>query len=188
MDMILGSGSSSRKRILAELGFSFTVMTADIDEKTIRDTEPMRLVEKLARAKAQAILPHIQNPSLLITADQVVACNGRILEKPRDAEEARAFLRLYPTHAPLIVNGLCVTNTQTGQAAFGTDTTRVVFSLIPDHAIEAMILEGRIFHAAGGFYAEDPMFAPYLISMEGTPDSCSGLPKKLLTKLLEAVH
>jgi hypothetical protein len=49
--LILGSQSMARKRILAEMGYDYTIVTADIDEKAIRTEKPEDLVVALAEAK-----------------------------------------------------------------------------------------------------------------------------------------
>ncbi|XBJ09208.1 hypothetical protein VPH35_014323 [Triticum aestivum] len=51
--LILGSSSVARKNILNEMGFEFQVMTADIDERSIRRKDPDELVMLLAEAKGQ---------------------------------------------------------------------------------------------------------------------------------------
>ncbi|XWS45418.1 hypothetical protein CRYUN_Cryun15aG0135100 [Craigia yunnanensis] len=76
--LILGSSSMIWQRILAEMGYEFTIMTADIDEKSIRKEKPEELVMALAEAKADPIMSRLQNTgmlekdahtTLLITAD-----------------------------------------------------------------------------------------------------------------------
>ncbi|XP_043713833.1 7-methyl-GTP pyrophosphatase-like isoform X2 [Telopea speciosissima] len=78
--IILGSSSLARRQILAEMGYEFKVMTADIDEKSIRKEKPEELVMALAEAKADAITSRLQTSeykendaeaTLLITADQI---------------------------------------------------------------------------------------------------------------------
>ncbi|MCH91503.1 maf-like protein [Trifolium medium] len=49
--IILGSSSIARRKILSEMGYEFTLMTADIDEKSIRKDTPEELVTALAEAK-----------------------------------------------------------------------------------------------------------------------------------------
>uniref|UniRef100_A0A7N2QYC5 Maf-like protein n=1 Tax=Quercus lobata TaxID=97700 RepID=A0A7N2QYC5_QUELO len=61
--IILGSSSIARRKILAEMGYEFTIMTADIDEKCIRKEKPEDLVMALAEAKADAILSKLQTIS-----------------------------------------------------------------------------------------------------------------------------
>nr|KJB17770.1 hypothetical protein B456_003G014500 [Gossypium raimondii] len=100
--IILGSSSMARQRILAEMGYEFTIMTADIDEKSIRKEKPEDLVTALAEAKANAIMARLQHtdilenvacPTLLITADTVVVYKGTIREKPCNEDEAREFIK-----------------------------------------------------------------------------------------------
>ncbi|KAK3017155.1 hypothetical protein RJ639_007830 [Escallonia herrerae] len=76
--LILGSSSMARRQILTELGYEFTIITADIDEKGIRMEKPEELVVALAEAKADAIISRVNitgpleedaRPTLLITAD-----------------------------------------------------------------------------------------------------------------------
>ncbi|BAS83094.1 Os03g0229600 [Oryza sativa Japonica Group] len=54
--LILGSSSASRRQILAEMGYSFTLLSADIDEKEIRKEKPEELVVALAHAKVTPFL------------------------------------------------------------------------------------------------------------------------------------
>nr|GEV72117.1 maf-like protein isoform X1 [Tanacetum cinerariifolium] len=77
-DIILGSSSIARRKILAEMGYEFTLMSADIDEKAIRTEKPEELVMALAKAKADAIVSKLQlggehekdaKPSILIASD-----------------------------------------------------------------------------------------------------------------------
>ena len=108
--LILGSSSSSRRAILQNLGVPFSVVAAGIDEQAIRRDTPEALVIALAHAKADAVLAKLRSPSgavtadsarspLLITADQVVVHDGRILEKPADAAQARSF----PQRAVIVI-------------------------------------------------------------------------------------
>ncbi|KAL0369079.1 UNVERIFIED_CONTAM: hypothetical protein Scaly_1126800 [Sesamum calycinum] len=59
--IILGSSSVARKKILADMGFEFTTVSADIDEKAIRKEKPEDLVMALAEAKANAIVGKLKN-------------------------------------------------------------------------------------------------------------------------------
>ncbi|XP_058725301.1 uncharacterized protein LOC131596602 isoform X1 [Vicia villosa] len=85
--IILGSSSIARRKILSEMGYQFTLMTADIDEKSIRKETPEELVMALAEAKANAIISKLQTtgnqqridePTLLIAADTAEAILQRL--------------------------------------------------------------------------------------------------------------
>lgn len=60
MRVILGSSSPWRKEVLKILGYEFDCMSPDIDEKSIRDSDPHKLTLKIAHAKADALLPQVQ--------------------------------------------------------------------------------------------------------------------------------
>lgn len=184
MKIILGSGSASRRQTLEKHGVDFEVLIPNIDEKAIRDSDPKALVLKLACAKADALLPYISEPALLITSDQVVLCNGEILEKPHDKNEARRFLELYKEYPPQTVTAVVVTDTSAGARKEGIDTSTVWFFPLPNTVIEEVIQEEKMFAWAGGYDIADPHFIPYIKKIEGDPEGICGLPWKLTAQLL----
>lgn len=187
MKIILGSASKQRRAILERKGWSFEVMPADIDEKAIRKENPKELTMALAKAKAEALRSKIQEPILLITADQVVYWNGKILEKPENAQEARKFLQGYAQYPAQPINAVVVTNTQTGKQAGENDMNTVYFHPFPEEVIEKLIGEGNIFSQAGAFSIEDPLIAPFVERIEGTVDSIEGLPIAILERLIKSI-
>ncbi|XP_057975703.1 uncharacterized protein LOC131163025 isoform X1 [Malania oleifera] len=95
--IILGSSSIARRKILAEMGYEFTIMTADIDEKCIRKEKPEELVMALAEAKADAITAKLQTidnqvkdakQTILVAADTAEAIIPKLPlgDKIKDAE------------------------------------------------------------------------------------------------------
>ncbi|KAL5704632.1 hypothetical protein ACHQM5_023028 [Ranunculus cassubicifolius] len=96
--MILGSSSKARKDILTKMGYEFEILTADIDEKSIRKEKPEDLVMALAEAKANAIMSVLQDTNfrdkndectLLLTSDTAEAIISRLgtsNDKENDAE------------------------------------------------------------------------------------------------------
>ncbi|XP_062019172.1 uncharacterized protein LOC133735751 isoform X1 [Rosa rugosa] len=90
--IILGSSSIARRKILAEMGYEFTLMTADIDEKSIRKEKPEELVMVLAQAKADAIISKIQTthskekdaePTIVIAADTLMETSQAEAIRPK---------------------------------------------------------------------------------------------------------
>ena len=188
MKIILGSASKQRKMVLERWGHAFGVMIADIDEKAIRFDDPKKLTMALALAKAEVLRLRIKEPALLITADQVVLCNGEILEKPESPEQARRFLKGYAKYPAQPVNAVVVTNTETGAQAGENDENTVYFRAFPDDVIEQLIAQGNIFRQAGSFSLEDPLVAPYVERIVGTLDSVEGLPKEITERLMKVVQ
>jgi septum formation protein len=184
--IILGSSSKWRKEMLSKMGYTFDTMSPDIDEKAIRDPNPHVLTLKIARAKAEALLPKVTEPAILICSDQVIVYNGEIREKPKDEEECRKFLRSYKDHPAEAVDGLVIINTATGKRAEGVATAKQYFHEIPEHLIDELIKQGDVMWCAGGFTIEH--MTPYLKSLEGEEETIQGLPKTLTQQLIDQVR
>ncbi|KAL6654113.1 hypothetical protein ACP70R_007578 [Stipagrostis hirtigluma subsp. patula] len=196
--LILGSSSVARKHILEEMGLEFQVMTADIDEKSIRRENPDDLVMVLAEAKADAIMSRLNmadyqkegdQPTLLITSDifvdfEVVVHEGIIREKPTTKEEARQFLKGYSGGHVSTVGSVVVTNLTTGKRLGSLDKAEVYFHDIPDEVIENLIDEGVVFRVAGGLLLEHPLTLPFVEAVVGSSDSVMGLSKEIANKLI----
>ncbi|XP_023917967.1 uncharacterized protein LOC112029510 isoform X4 [Quercus suber] len=191
--IVLGSSSIARRKILAEMGYEFTIMTADIDEKCIRKEKPEDLVMALAEAKAEAILQRLPigdnvkdaEPTLLVTCDQVVVYEGAVREKPSSKEEARQFLKDYSGSHAATVGSVLVTNLKTGFRKGDWDRVEIYFHTIPDETIEKLIEEGTVLYVAGGLIIEHPLILPFVKQVVGTTDSVMGLPKALTEKLIK---
>lgn len=187
MKIILGSQSHSRRKVLAKMGYEFEIMPADIDEKAIRFDDPVKLTLALARAKADAILPRIKEAAILITSDQVVVCNKKILEKPSNESEAREYLEMYAKYPAKTVTSVVVANTATSTQADGTDIARIWFSSMPEDIVSRYIAIKDPFFHSGAFDHEHPILSPYVSRIEGEPESISGLPKHLTEELIQRV-
>ncbi|KAL4294329.1 hypothetical protein AHAS_Ahas18G0217200 [Arachis hypogaea] len=191
--IILGSSSKARRQILAEMGYEFTIMTADIDEKSIRKEKPEDLVMALAEAKADAIVQKLligsnlekDGPTtLLITADTVVVYQGIIREKPTSEKEAREFIKGYSGSHAGVVGSVMVTNLATRKRSGGWDSAEVYFHEIPDEVIDNLIDDGVTFRVAGGLMLEHPLTLPFVDAVVGSTDTVMGLSKDLTEKLL----
>ena len=93
--IILASASPRRRELLTQIGLDFDVVVSETEEK-ITSTEPAKVVEELSAQKAEAVWGwmHLQTDAdslekiaatqdyIVIGADTVVACDGKILGKP----------------------------------------------------------------------------------------------------------
>ncbi|KAK6922717.1 Nucleoside triphosphate pyrophosphatase Maf-like protein [Dillenia turbinata] len=164
--IILGSSSMARRKILAEMGYEFTIMTADIDEKSIRKEKPQELVMALAKAKADAIVSRLQtegykdddscSTTLLITADTTV-----------------------------VIGSVLVTNLRTGVQKGEWDRAEVYFHDIPNEVIDDLIEEGIVLNVSGALMLEHPLTLPFVHTVVGDSDSIMGLSKTLTEKLIQ---
>lgn len=95
--IILASGSSARQQLLTNAGVVFDVLVSPVDEAAIlasllaEDTRPLDIVDTLAEYKGMRVSR--KHPDhLVISADQILVCNGTIFSKPRDLTEAKIQL------------------------------------------------------------------------------------------------
>lgn len=96
--IILASTSASRAKLLAAAGIEARKEPPDVDEKAVRmvleetgDVAPADVAEVLARAKAEAVSDRFP-AAIVIGADQVLALEDRLFEKPENLEAARRAL------------------------------------------------------------------------------------------------
>lgn len=186
--IILGSQSKYRKGVLEELGFEFQTMSADLDEKSIRDDDPSQLVLKLGRAKNDALKDKIGPTDILITSDQVTWYKGEIREKPISYDEARKFLKDYSNSELSTYTSLVVYNHANNKQVEGVDIVTVHFDEIPDSDIQAILDKKYILHCGGGFMIEDPILLKHAKKIDGNIKSVMAMPPKLLQKLLKEVE
>ncbi len=91
MKLILGSGSPRRKELLAQIGvIPDDIRPPEIDETPATAELPRPYCARMAREKVLAVKP--EDGDIVLCADTTVAMGRRILGKPEDEAEARAFL------------------------------------------------------------------------------------------------
>jgi len=184
MKIILGSQSKGRKKVMEEMGLEFEVMPADIDEKAIRHDDPKKMVVAIAQAKTDALKARMHEPKILVTADTVVIWKREVREKPKDKQEAIAFLRSYNDAPAEVVTGIVVTNLATGKTRTAVDVSTVHFKHHTDEEIDAWVADGHVLNYAGAFTLLDE---GHVERIDGTLDSVLGLPKTLTQKLINEV-
>ena len=95
MKLYLASASPRRKELLRQVGLSFKTMPSTVEEK-ITKTEPDQVVEELSYQKAVDVCGKLVSEGkedfVVIGADTVVSCWGKIMGKPKDKEDACRML------------------------------------------------------------------------------------------------
>lgn len=95
---ILASGSKIRAEMLRNAGVSLETVIARVDEDSIKsallsDGAPARdVADALAEMKARRVA--VKNPeALVLGADQVLVCEGKMFDKPDSIDAARSQLQ-----------------------------------------------------------------------------------------------
>lgn len=107
MKLILGSGSPRRLELLAQIGvIPDAVSPPDINEDVAKVELPRDYVKRIAAEKSAAV---IAGPNdIVLVADTTVALGRRIMGKPVDSAEARAFLALLSGRRHKVITAVVV--------------------------------------------------------------------------------
>ena len=169
---ILASGSPRRRELLGQLGLSFDVVAAELDE-SVRPAElPKVYVERLAREKAMAV--HARRPgSIVLAADTSVVVDDVILGKPgADAREGAAMLRSLSGRTHQVMTGVAVAAAQVHSVVITSD---VVFRALSEAEIAWYVATGEGADKAGG-YGLQGKAAAFISAVVGSSTSIIGLP------------
>ncbi len=159
---------------MRRFGLPLRLAEAAVDETPRPGEPPVELVARLARLKAQASIeapPHLWR----LAADTIVDDGGRILGKPRDADEARRMLAALRGRAHEVHTGVALYNPAERRLLLRRLTTRVWMRDYGKAELEAYIARGEPFDKAGGYAIQDRAFAP-VERIEGCYANVVGLP------------
>lgn len=189
----LASKSPRRRELLSGLGFAVRVL-ADAaaprgympdDELQHPGEPPERYVVRTAQEKffeglaARAALtqssPSAFDPSApVVAADTVVTSRGEVLGKPKDAEQARAFLQAL-SGAVHEVRTAVFAGFSKERMRSAVSTSLVRMRPMTDAEIDAYIATGEPFDKAGG-YGIQGLAGIFIDRIEGSYTGIMGLP------------
>jgi septum formation protein len=182
MRIILASGSPRRKELLSQIGIAFEVIPSNYEERMVELPVPM-LVEHFAYMKGSDVAQSVQGEALVIGADTVVYLD-EIMGKPSSREDAFAMLRKLSGKQHLVISGLSIINTSTGETLTQHESTRVKMKELDSDEITAYINSGEPVDKAGA-YAIQGMGSLFVEGIEGDYYNVVGLPLFRLRKMLE---
>jgi MAF protein len=161
---ILASQSPRRRELLGLCGYPFDTLAADVDENSVSDPDPAQDCIQTARLKAKAILNQIRSPqrmrTIIVAADTIVALDGQILGKPRDAAEANQMLNRLCGRTHDVHTGVMIINVDSGQEVMGSHTAVVKMRRYTDQEMSAYIASGDPLDKAGAYAIQHPIFRP----------------------------
>ena len=135
---------------MREAGFDVQVIPADIDESARPGEGPFELVERLARAKAEAVSSaHAAPGETVVAADTIVALDGELLGKPADKADARRMLRALSGKTHQVATGVCIAHGERIDSF--VDITDVTFYELSDAEIDAYVATGEPMDKAGAY-------------------------------------
>ena len=177
--IVLASTSPRRSSLLRQIGIPFDVVASDVDESRYSfDADPAGTAERLALAKARSVgaRPDVHGRDrLVLGADTVVLFEGRVLGKPKDADDAYAMLRNLTGRSHRVLTGFAVLDAGTNRAVTGHEWTTVSMRELTDAEIRAYVDTGEPLDKAGS-YGAHALGAGLITRVEGCFYNVIGLP------------
>jgi len=182
MHIILASQSPRRKELLGLFHIPFTVRVADIDETMDPGKTPYDEVGRVSRRKALAVVR--EHDDVVIAADTIVVCNGRVLGKPHSEAEAKEMLALLSGRDHQVMTGMTVLRGDRTETV--TEVTDIHFRPLSQTEIDAYVRTGEPMDKAGAYGIQGGA-ALFAEKMVGDYYNVMGLPVCRLWQLLSQI-
>lgn len=182
--VLLASKSPRRRELLEQLRVAFnTISIGGIKEQYPEDLPAEEVAGYLARLKADAYRKIIKENELIITADTVVVCEGEVMGKPKDAEEAHRMLRKLSGKTHQVMTGVAVMTVDRLESFISE--TDVVFGELTDEEIEYYVENYQPFDKAGSYGIQEWIGCVAVQGIRGSYFNVMGLPVHALYNLLK---
>ena len=183
--IILASKSPRRQELLRGMGVDFKILTKETDERFPSDMPLDEVPKYLSLQKSLAFADEeLPTDYLLITSDTVVICEGEILGKPKDREDAVRMLQLLSGKTHHVVTGVTVRSVEKTES-FAV-RSNVTFAELDDEEIDYYIEHCKPYDKAGAYGIQEWIGYVGISGLEGSFYNVMGLPTRKLYGVLKA--
>lgn len=187
--LVLASASQHRRRLLKAAGLLFDVVPAEVDEAASKrglvdaGADAPAIAGALAREKALVVSAKLP-AALVIGADQVLACEGQLFDKPGGVAAARGQLQRLRGRTHQLNTGVALAHNR--EIVWQrTDTACLKMRAFSDAFLESYLLEaGEAIWGTVGGYEIEALGIQLFVSLSGDTSTIVGLTMlPLLTEL-----
>ena len=183
---ILASASPRRRQLLQQGGFRFSVRAADIDERIAPDEGAVLAGVRLACSKAQVVGSDLDADTVVLAADTLVVCDGRLFGKPVDADDAARMLLHLSGRNHRVVTCWVVSNHAADESVVGVTTSIVRMREIRRSEAYAYAATPEPLDKAGA-YAVQGEGRRFVGTVVGSLDNVIGLPVASVARALASL-
>lgn len=182
--LILASASPRRVDLLAQIGITpDNIIPADIDETPLKGEHPRDLAKRLAIQKAQKVY-EINKDCFVLGADTTVSCGHRLMDKPKDADDARRILNILSGRRHRVNGGICLI------APSGKVTSRLCETIVSSRRLTKDDIEKYIesgdWEGKAGSYAIQGVASTFIKHIAGSYSNIIGLSLYDVSRMLES--
>ena len=183
MKLVLASTSKFKSEILNKVKLKHLVLENNFDESTLKCNDVYEYVMDLAYGKANSI--KYKKDSIILGLDTVVYVNNKILEKPKDIEEAKENIRISSNNISKVITGICLINTNTKEVVKDYQETLIELDNISEEDIEFYIKNEKDALYVSGFVIES-VLSNFIKKIDGSYYNILGIPvEKIYSYLLK---
>ena len=192
--LILASASPRRRELLAQAGYRFEVQPSSVPESRRPGEDAIRFATRLAREKAEEVFAQRQaagmaETAMVLGADTVVVCDGKVLGKPSDAADAERMLLLLSGRTHHVVTGVAVVwgSSSPPVVEIAAELTQVTMQTLSPEEVSRYVASGEPMDKAGA-YAIQGYAGRWIPRISGCYFNVVGLPLALVASLLEGAE
>lgn len=172
--IILASQSPRRKQLLEWAEIDFDIFVSETDESFPPDLSFEKAAIHIARNKALAVIDKIHPVIPVLAADTIVVCDGQIIGKPRDRDDAIGILENLSGKDHLVITGVVIL-AEKNEISFA-DTTHVVFNGLTKEQIIFYVDKYKPYDKAGAYAIQEWIGVIGIKSIKGDFYNVMGLP------------
>lgn len=195
--LILASASPRRRDLLAQLGVPFDVIVAPRNEPQDKPAQanPRAWAAALAYFKARAVADLLATPAQaapettavhVLGADTIVECNGAVLGKPRDRDDARRMLLLQAGRGCDVITGVCLLRVAEHTTTRDIRLARTHVWMRNDAAELDRYVDSGDWEGKAGAYGIQDIGDRLVERIDGSFSNVVGLPLEMLTRMWSA--
>ena len=181
--LILASGSLSRKEILEETGFPFTVDVSNYEEDMNLNMTPKDLATTLSKGKARDVAKR-HKKAIILAADSFGVFKDRLLGKPHTIERAKEMLTLLSGQCHSFITGFTIIDSDTEEEFTESVETKVYFKKLTQEEIKEYLTQENMLEKAGA-YTIQGLGKKFIEKIEGDYNNVRGLPLMDVSKALK---
>ena len=183
--LLLASRSLRRQQLMRELGVDFEIVVRDFDESYPEGLNGEEIARYVAGKKALEFEGKVKENEIVITADTIVWCRGKVLGKPVDSNDAVNMLKEISGRTHEVITGVSLLSYDKNVTF--TESTRVTFEEMTESEILYYVEKFAPYDKAGAYGIQEWIGLAACSHIDGSYFNVVGLPVQRLYNELKKI-